>query len=386
MDKNKNYHPVSKSVSNDKSKDATKCNRNGRGRGTLPNRQEFYQNKKTSPSKFSHKGFDRRLKARTWNSFPNDRNSSQELNNEAEIGSVQNPGSKKGGSNASHLLNFTFSSHTDFHAKNEYSWRVGRRKHFNKEQFLQANLKFIVKSCGDYTVHQADPDVLVDWSLVEEVQLPCNEEPKCPICLDYPSATKMTHCGHFYCWPCMLHYLALSDKSYRKCPICDEAVRKNDLKSVIFLLKRAYSVDDEITMNLMYKERGTVQAIPVCNKQLYMNGLPSFNEDNEDLPFMKFFIASAEQVVNFILRREEDDLKKLLREDSDSPESCFILEALELLNCRREDNLKSIFNHKSNEESHKRQFSGDSSFEEFLVNIPTQSPASNHVNTLFNLY
>ena len=41
---------------------------------------------------------------------------------------------------------------------------------------------------------------------------------------------KMTRCGHIYCWPCILHYLTLGEQSWRKCPICYEAVHEKDLK------------------------------------------------------------------------------------------------------------------------------------------------------------
>ena len=43
-------------------------------------------------------------------------------------------------------------------------------------------------------------------------------------------AAKITRCGHMYCWPCLLHYLSLSDKAWRKCPICYESIYKDDLK------------------------------------------------------------------------------------------------------------------------------------------------------------
>ena len=56
------------------------------------------------------------------------------------------------------------------------------------------------------------------------------ERPTCPICLGDFCAARMTKCGHIYCWPCMLHYLALEEKTWRKCPICHDAVHKKDLK------------------------------------------------------------------------------------------------------------------------------------------------------------
>jgi len=57
-----------------------------------------------------------------------------------------------------------------------------------------------------------------------------HEVPFCPICLDTPCAARITKCGHIYCWPCILHYLELDHRSWRKCPICHEAIHKSDLK------------------------------------------------------------------------------------------------------------------------------------------------------------
>ena len=89
---------------------------------------------------------------------------------------------------------------------------------YNKEQYLQANCQFVVKSSGDYSVHLADPDTLVNWDLVEQVVLKTTASvPSCPICLYPPKAAKLTRCGHVFCWPCILHYLALSDHAWRKC-------------------------------------------------------------------------------------------------------------------------------------------------------------------------
>ena len=89
---------------------------------------------------------------------------------------------------------------------------------YNKEQYLQANCQFVVKSSGDYSVHLADPDTIVNWDLVEQVVLKTTASvPSCPICLYPPKAAKVTRCGHVFCWPCILHYLALSDHAWRKC-------------------------------------------------------------------------------------------------------------------------------------------------------------------------
>ena len=38
-----------------------------------------------------------------------------------------------------------------------------------------------------------------------------HEGATCPICLSPPTAPRMTKCGHVYCYPCMLHYLTVGE-------------------------------------------------------------------------------------------------------------------------------------------------------------------------------
>lgn len=119
--------------------------------------------------------------------------------------------------------------------------------------------QFIVSDDQDYKVHLADPDRLVNWDYVQQVvsvisvkvqkkknhtvlhlliestpflpqRIYSHEVPSCPICLYPPLTARITRCGHIFCWPCMLHYISLSDKSWSKCPICYESVHLADLK------------------------------------------------------------------------------------------------------------------------------------------------------------
>ena len=43
----------------------------------------------------------------------------------------------------------------------------------------------------DYSVYEHDPDMLVDWNLVEEVRLHMSAATDCPICLHPPIAAKV---------------------------------------------------------------------------------------------------------------------------------------------------------------------------------------------------
>jgi hypothetical protein len=97
--------------------------------------------------------------------------------------------------------------------------------------FVFFSCQFVVQTGSfDYSVHFADPDLTIDWLRVEQVRLHSMQTLKCPICLSEPQAGKITRCGHVYCWSCLLHYLALSDKPWRKCPVCSESIYKEDIR------------------------------------------------------------------------------------------------------------------------------------------------------------
>ncbi|XP_026277727.1 RING finger protein 10 [Frankliniella occidentalis] len=259
---------------------------------------------------------------------------------EMEYGSVIAPGSKK--QNLNHLLNFhyapregTSNQHWRHHTNSGHGSGLARYfrgtpHKYNKEQFLQANCQFAVKSDGDYKQYLCNPDQLVDWDLVEQIRVMSPEETNCPICLYPPVAAKMTRCGHIFCWSCILHYLALSDKSWRKCPICYESVHKRDLKSVLALKPTAFSVGGEITMRLMRRERGSLEAVPVEQWDLRPSvPLLSVSESAVDTFYAKLLLADSSDVLK-IMDGEKAALQEQLKTDNGSPEVCFVEQAMEM--------------------------------------------------------
>ncbi|XP_068082397.1 E3 ubiquitin-protein ligase RNF10 [Anabrus simplex] len=242
--------------------------------------------------------------------------------------------------NLNHLLNFHYvrreggqSAHGSWR-QNQAGW--GRRlmnthKHkYNKEQFLQANCQFVVRHASDYMEHLANPDLLVDWGRIEQINFRTAENLSCPICLYPPSAAKMTRCGHIFCWSCILHYLALSDKHCRKCPICFEPVEKVDLKSVVVMKHTQYSVGDEICLRLMKRERGFLLPIPVGDDRHLHNKLLSVSEKELDTTYSKLLLANPKEVLE-IIARERMELETRLITEMGCPEQCFTEQALELL-------------------------------------------------------
>ncbi|XP_059379946.1 E3 ubiquitin-protein ligase RNF10-like isoform X2 [Carassius carassius] len=264
-------------------------------------------------------------------------------NRRAEFSPAQFSGPKKISLN--HLLNFTFEprgGHFGFGGDGHSCW--GRRnkwghkhKPFNKELFLQANCQFVVIDDQDYQAHFTDPDTLVDWDCVQQVRIYSHEVPSCPICLYPPVAAHITRCGHIYCWPCMLHYLSLSEKSWSKCPICYEAVHSADLKSVVAMETRQYVTGNVITMRLMRREKGSLLALPSC--QWVKVEEPIHFGDVHLRAYSKLLLASQEQVLG-LLAEERVALQTQLSQEKDDPQSCFIQSALLQLQEREEGLLK----------------------------------------------
>lgn len=267
-----------------------------------------------------------------------------------ELNSVYAPGSKK--QNLNHLLNFHYAPRD---ADNVFSFNVfgrnggsgstaatkrhgvsnGSKRHrYNKEQFLQANFQFVVKSGINLSVYSS-PDNLIDWNLIEQINIQTEEEPQCPICLYPPIAAKLTRCGHAYCWPCILHYLALSDKTWRKCPICYEAIHTADLKSTTIEQQRQFSIGDEITFQLMRRKKGCmmIEKFDPNSHQNTMNSYPLISADNDSKSFSKILIANRSDILK-IIDREQREL--IAGQDPTTPEYIFIQQALDLQKERRE--------------------------------------------------
>nr|XP_033810520.1 RING finger protein 10 [Geotrypetes seraphini] len=255
----------------------------------------------------------------------------------AEFSPAQFSGPKK--INLNHLLNFTFAPRGQmgaYHDGNGHgNW--GKRnkwghKPFNKELFLQANCQFVVSEDLDYTAHFTDPDTLVNWDFVEQVRICSHEVPSCPICLYPPTAAKITRCGHIFCWACILHFLSLSERDWSKCPICYGTIYKKELRSVVAMETRLYSVGDTITMQLMRREKGVLVALP---KSKWMKvEQPIHLGDEEHSRYSKLLLASQKQLLQQVIWEEKVALLQQYEEEKQNPEACFIQAAIQELKDR----------------------------------------------------
>lgn len=228
-------------------------------------------------------------------------------------------------------------SHVDVDRSNHHAhtyYRDFNTAHkFSKQQFLQANCQFVVLPFHDYSIHKVNPDWPIDWDCIEEVKFrqTGTTETTCPICLDPPIAAKITRCGHIYCWTCMLHYLSLNDERSRQCPICFEPIMESDLRSVVPKLYSNHSVDEEITMQLMFREKGCVEI--ESYKGIEHSSPRVGQSDNAEANLL---IVNPTTVITEVVKREQDELMLKLDLDRDEPEVCFIEQAMDRLNRRIE--------------------------------------------------
>ncbi|KAG7208989.1 hypothetical protein KM043_015156 [Ampulex compressa] len=311
------------------------------------NFSKYEQSKKYNVQK--GKNFDKRPKPkRQYHGGPKEDTKVVE-NGFAEYGAVVLQGSKK--QNLNHLLNFHYEPEDVQRRSSAWSYGNSVRKYkcngnrwlppvqrhkYNKEQFLQASCQFVVTANKDYSLYLTDPDVLVEWKLIEQIKLHSVERMSCPICLCPPIAGKMTRCGHVYCWPCILHYLSLSDKEWCKCPICYESVYKCDLKSVVEISQNALNSGDVVTLRLMRREKGSLLATPVGSTIHNPTNFLSASKNTNNQIYSKLLLANVHDVRN-ILEWERVELKNELMDNPDSPENCYVEQALNELLIREEE-------------------------------------------------
>lgn len=239
-----------------------------------------------------------------------------------ELGSVYLPGSKK--TNISHLTNFTFTPRNGVQRENvnrglfqkNGNYCLKRFK-YAKEHFLQANCQFVVNSSGDYKQHLSNPDALVDWNYIEQINIQVNDSPLCPICRFPPSAAKITRCGHIYCWSCFLHYLDLSENSYQKCPICFQNVYGGDLKSVIIITQNTFNIGETITFKLMKRNENSLTPFPASERMEKEHSFMNFSADEPSKIYCKLLLAQNSDICT-IINREKRELEDQLLNAEDT--------------------------------------------------------------------
>lgn len=134
----------------------------------------------------------------------------------------------------------------------------------------------------------------------------------------------MTKCGHIYCLPCILHYLALREnpkRLWRKCPICYESIYETDLKPVRMMRPFAasdHAVDvnnntlscgvtegDRVDLTLLQRASNSTLAFPLSDTWPLPSNVVS-NYMKPDMPLIPWhFTPGAMTFARFMLGTPE---------------------------------------------------------------------------------
>lgn len=166
----------------------------------------------------------------------------------------------RNGVSANHLLNFTLPERERqvYHHQKKKKSSAPR----TQSEYLHANYRFVISPLEpDAVVPTWDLEALTEWTSVEQVLLWYDDESPqtCPICMDNFRAPKITKCGHIFCWPCILRYLSMTDKYWRRCPMCFESVQKGHLRSVqLQQLQLPPHVDSFVTFQFLERPKSSM--------------------------------------------------------------------------------------------------------------------------------
>ncbi|KAJ3281634.1 hypothetical protein HDU79_010598, partial [Rhizoclosmatium sp. JEL0117] len=223
---------------------------------------------------------------------------------------------KRGEISLTHLMNFSFPPRE---SSASTSTPIRRKKSslyvpFNKEKFINANYRFVLKP-APYKSHLINPDIPLPWSQILQVIIPhpINNHPTCPICLNPPTAPRVTRCGHVFCYPCMLRYLESGNpgNEYGTCPVCLEYVYSKDVRPVSFLGTLEWSKDVAGTMVLMKRGLTSTIALPSTTWTPSLDSPPPQTSFYQ--PYSHLLLASLE-THSLHLHQDRASLSALLKD------------------------------------------------------------------------
>ncbi|KAL2255578.1 hypothetical protein VTK26DRAFT_3096 [Humicola hyalothermophila] len=257
----------------------------------------------------------------------------------AEIRALRNASSRRGQTSITHLMSYALpprpheSHHTSYARtyRRNPSWGVGSGYHAaDKARYIHANYRFVVKPNGSYAKQATDADEHIDWADVLQVIASSeSQQTSCPICLSEPVAPRMAKCGHIFCLPCLMRFMATSTSDqpekkqtrWRKCPICDDTIYLSDVRPVRFYAGQESPLPrngDDVILRLMTRSAKSTLALP-------REGAAEVLDSGEDIPW--HFAANVM------------DYARIMRGTSGYMEEQFDREVEDLVRQEKEDEL-----------------------------------------------
>ncbi|KAI3430854.1 hypothetical protein D9Q98_009263 [Chlorella vulgaris] len=140
---------------------------------------------------------------------------------------------------------------------------------YDRNKFLQANFRFLVSDAVDVKRFAADPDLMLEWEDVVQVEMLSDVPIRCPITLeDQPFSPQITPCGHVFSFPAIIgHLVAHGGPELRKsapCPLCYTQIAARELRLVQVHSVTAPAVGQSANFQLLRRPRDSInpEAVP----------------------------------------------------------------------------------------------------------------------------
>lgn len=188
-----------------------------------------------------------------------------------------------------HLLDFNLPEvdkniHSNDRRRYLHKKKFDEDEHINLtgDSFINVNYRLLVVDNGDYSEQINNPNCIISDNKIVSIVVPSGQQ--CPICLcEKPIAPRMVGCGHIFCYTCLLKFFSIEDtykdkttghlkkKKYKECPLCNNIVRPQRIKHVIYLEDSALYIKNEpipkpgvqVKLDLMFRERASILALPI---------------------------------------------------------------------------------------------------------------------------
>jgi hypothetical protein len=196
----------------------------------------------------------------------------------------------------------------------------------NNEITLSPYYRFAVQP-ADYRAHHSDPNLPVDWEVVRKVRILTDSEVKCPVCLEEQLLVgRANKCGHYYCWPCVIRYLWITEAK-KRCPVCNCSLKSTDLRPVELKVYKHISEGNSIDLVLVKRPKGSISLFEVAKSdESTCFGLVSSKSSHTWLNKLSVYTEIEQDYL-----REKEMLNLALTQVFDDFEKNSILKALELL-------------------------------------------------------
>ena len=209
----------------------------------------------------------------------------------------------------------------------------------------QSHLRFLINPNSDiinhYTSYKQKNFKNISWKDIELIYFYCNEDYKCPICLESKLCCPViSKCGHVFCYPCIISFLNYfknldDNKNNNKipnCPLCKEKFKINSDEDCFKICQKignkSYNIDKNMKFNLILRDKKSQTLFNLIYDPVLSNWENNFRYKMRDIPeknekefnFSRIFLANDE-IMKKILNEYKSDLDQLKKEfDSTSDE------------------------------------------------------------------